>query len=302
MSNGRPLTFSFRTPPQWTWQRVAETWERLDAGTAVQELWLVDHLAARRPEDRRFDAWMALAALAARTRRVRLGLLVSPLTFRHPALFAYSTATVDRVSEGRLNIGLGAGGGLRADDAIVGTESWGPAERVARFAEYVALVDALLRGERDVAGTHYTTRGAVPVRPVQTPRPPFTIAANGPRALRIAARFADRWVSLGGQTDSPDTPPLSLGDAVERTRELGKTLDQMCTAEDRDPRTVSHAIASFGAHSHPYGSDDAFVEFVSAYRGAGIDHFALPLVGEDDPRHVFLEHLIAEVIPQMQAS
>src|SRR3954469_1993843 len=151
-----------------------------------------------RPRHPMFDGPTTLTLMAAETERIRVGTLVSSLYFRHPVTLARAAMTVDHQSGGRVEVALGVG------DPTAGAATAGvtlsPAERVAHFAEFVELVDLLLRQEvTTYDGVYYQCQEAemIPL-PVQRPRPPITIAAHGPKMLRIAARYADSWSSLGG--------------------------------------------------------------------------------------------------------
>jgi alkanesulfonate monooxygenase SsuD/methylene tetrahydromethanopterin reductase-like flavin-dependent oxidoreductase (luciferase family) len=182
-------------------------------------LWVADHMTGQYPGLISFEAWTLLGALAMSTSKARLGTLVTPITFRHPSLLAMSATTVDHASGGRLEIGLGIGG-APVDSNVVGVEDWRGPERVARLEEQVDILDRLLRGET-IQGHrgHYPTEGAVVEPPVQRPRPPLVLAADGPRLLDLAARRADAWNTLGGQPmRGSGREAVSLDEAVDATR------------------------------------------------------------------------------------
>src|SRR5215831_16061226 len=192
------VRFGLCTDQNLSWDKTLDRWllfERLGFDSA----WDCDHyVQPSRPDGPYFEGWTLLAALAARTRRIRLGVLVSSNTFRHPALLAKEAVTVDHVSDGRLEVGIGAGWYVPEHTAF-GLEFPPPAELVDRFREAVEIVDLLLRQEiTTYAGRHYRLTEA-PSRPlpVQRPRPPFTLGAHGPRMLRIVAKHADTWNSFG---------------------------------------------------------------------------------------------------------
>src|SRR5512142_3163501 len=142
-------------------------------------LWVADHMTGQYPGLVSFEAWSLLGALAMATSRSRIGTLVTPITFRHPALLAMAASTVDHASGGRLEIGLGIGG-APVDGTVVGADDWSGPERVARLEEQLDLLDRLLRGEAIEAHEgYYPSAGAVVERPLQAPRPPFVVAGEG---------------------------------------------------------------------------------------------------------------------------
>ena len=122
--------------------------ERVRRGEAMgfDSLWVADHMTGQYPNLVSYEAWSLLGALAMATSRARIGTLVTPITFRHPALLAMAATTVDHASGGRLEIGLGIGG-APVDGTVVGADDWPGPERLARLEEQLDLLDRLLRGE-----------------------------------------------------------------------------------------------------------------------------------------------------------
>ncbi len=185
--------------PQPGWPAMLEYAQTIEA-LGFDSLWVIDHIAMRMAPDRPvLEAWTALAAIAARTSRVRLGTLTTNALWRNPVMLAKEAVVVDQVSGGRLDVGLGSGN-PGASYAMAGIDPGTARTRLARFRELVAIVDGLLRGETvTFQGEYYHTDAAV-MRPgaVQQPRPPLLIGAHQPGALRIAAQYADTWNSFGG--------------------------------------------------------------------------------------------------------
>jgi alkanesulfonate monooxygenase SsuD/methylene tetrahydromethanopterin reductase-like flavin-dependent oxidoreductase (luciferase family) len=204
-------------------------WHRLEDG-GVDSIWSCDHFTnPHRPGQPWFEASTSLAGLAAETTRVRIGLLVGAIVSRSPVLFAKQAQTIDHMSGGRLEIGLGAGG-APTDQPMWGVEEWSANERVERFAEYVELVDRLAR-EDTVAfeGAWYRTTGAVTTPGfLQHPRPPFVLAAHGIGTLRTAARYADTWNTYG--------PTLAAA------RANNERLDAACLEIGRDPGEIRRSV------------------------------------------------------------
>jgi alkanesulfonate monooxygenase SsuD/methylene tetrahydromethanopterin reductase-like flavin-dependent oxidoreductase (luciferase family) len=172
--------------------------ERTVAAEAAgfDSVWLMDHLAAPAATDQdTFEGWTLAAALAARTTTIRIGHLVTCDPFRHPALLAKMAATLDVISGGRLELGIGWGS--VADELTAFGIGTGPAVvRAARLRESLEILDLMFAGERfDYDGEHFTLRGAIgrPV-PAQLPRPPVHIGGAGPKlTMPIVRDHADWW-------------------------------------------------------------------------------------------------------------
>ena len=234
----------------------------------IGTVWVGDHYAyPPSPTAPVLEAWTTLAALAAQTRRVRLGTAISNVATRHPAMLAKQAATVDCISGGRLDIGLGPGH-FESELAWLGIPSRSPAGRVDRFREAVEIIDRLLRQPPvSYQGSFYQLTGAplVPA-PVQAPRPPLTLAANGTRALQVAAAYADVWLTLGEAGAKHDQ-------ALAGVRVRNRQLDECCLAIGREPAAIERAYFVGWADEVPFVSRDAFQEFVGRYREAGIQRF-----------------------------
>ena len=224
------------------------------------------------------ECWSMLAAIAAVTERVRLGPLVAPTSVHHPALLANRAATIDRISDGRFVLGLGAGWQINEHHAY-GIELEPPGARVSRFAEAIEVVRGLLDDDRvNFEGDHYRfTDAACDPKPVQAPLP-ILVGTGSPRMLRITARFAQEWNTWG----SPETAIATLG-----------KLREACAAEGRDPATF-HTTAQalvfmttdeqtlefvtsgdLGGRSIA-GSNEQLVDQLGRYAEAGFDEFIVP--------------------------
>ncbi len=259
---------SFATGPYEELARRFREAERLGFASA----WLDDDVLTRYAD---FEPWTALAALARDTGRIRLGTMVTSVAFRHPSFLAAQAATLDHISGGRAELGLGAGGPPNPYGAF-GLDDWGPRERAERLEEQVTILDPLLRGEIvDFEGRHYRAQGArLPRLPVQRPRLPLVVAAHGDRGLQVAARHADGWNSFGGQPypgDEDWDQGASLAAAVANTRRLTERLDEFCRKAGRDPATLRRSVLAYRPVPNPLASLNAFDEYVGAYREIGID-------------------------------
>ena len=233
--------------------------------------WVNDDLMV--PDYSDFEPWTLLGALARDTSTIRLGTMVSAITFRHPSFLAAQALTLDHISGGRAALGIGSGGPPHPYAAFSQPE-WPPRERVARLEEHAVLLAGLLRGEAvNHDGVYYPVQGARLVEPVQRPRPPLVIAAHGPRALRVVARYADGWNTLGSQPFPAGIDPaqrLPLADVVAQTKQLNERLDALCAEIGRDPATIQRSVLALAPNPDPFSSLDAFDEFVGAYEAMGI--------------------------------
>ncbi len=284
---GRRLRFGLCTDQNLSWGKTLERWQLFER-LGFDSAWDCDHfIQPSRPDGPYLESWTLLAALAARTDRIRIGVLVSSNTFRHPALLAKQAVTVDHVSGGRLELGLGAGW-YEPEHRMYGLDFPEPRELVDRFEEAVQVVDSLLRNELvSFHGEHYRLTDA-PFRPgpVQRPRPPLTLGAHRPRMLGIVARYADAWNSHG---------------TVEEIRSRNAILDEACSRIGRQPSEIVRSLYYWVPRSadDPWSSTDAFLDVVGRYGEAGIEEFILDHP-RDDQLDV-LERVAADVIPRLRA-
>jgi len=243
-----------------------------------------------------FEAWTLLSALATQTSKIRIGPLVTPIAWRNPAFLAKQAIMVDHISHGRLELGLGAGVGWDPGYEMTGIPNWGPRERVARFREYVEIVDQLLRNEvTNYEGQYYKIKEAVmSPRPVQKPRPPITIAATRPKMLKLAARYADTLTNVGS------------AESLEEIRRRNGLVDEYCKEIDRDPRTIrrSYWFMNMDAEKEKgffayYESEDAFREMVRPFIDMGVTEVLLSYPYRDEQLPIF-EKIAREVIPELK--
>ncbi len=281
-----------------SWETMVERWRYIEQ-LGFDSVWLADEFVYfTQPTMPWFEAWTLLAALATQTTRIRIGTLVTAIPFRNPAFLARQALTVDHLSNGRLELGLGPGvsGGNDPSYSMAGIEDWAPPERVARFREAVEIVDQLLRNEVSTyQGRFYQVKDAVmQPRPVQKPRPPITIAASGPGTIKIAAGRADTWNSLW-------EPRWSRDEMLEVTRERSRLIDDYCTGVGRDPLTLRRSLLVFHSDVDTvYDSVDAFEDDVKLYREVGIDDFILMFPLREEHLPVF-ERIASHAIPKLRA-
>jgi alkanesulfonate monooxygenase SsuD/methylene tetrahydromethanopterin reductase-like flavin-dependent oxidoreductase (luciferase family) len=185
--------------PEYRWPDAEQKWRAAET-YGFDHAWTYDHIGWRSLVDGPwFDAVPTLTAAAMVTRSIRLGTLVASPNFRHPVPFARSLLALDDISHGRFTFGVGAGGLAGYDNHVLGGQPLEPRARVDRFTEFVEQLDSLLTAERtNIAGEYYTSVDARSAPGcVQRPRVPFVVAANGPRSMRLAARFGQAWVTSG---------------------------------------------------------------------------------------------------------
>jgi len=247
------------------WARVAE-----DAG--FDGLWTGDNM--RNPRDPAIpvhDGATVIAAWAATTTRIRVGLLIANVVIRHPTSLAKQAVTLDHISGGRFDFGIGSGV-WPTDHAMAGVPMWSPRERADRLAEFVGVVDRLLSGDvSDHAGPYYPySDAAMTPGPVQS-RLPLIIAANGPRGLALAADH--NWTTFPGAASEEDFHQ----ETINRIR----TLDELGGGAQR------RILLAYGAIS-PWTSVDGFKRLVDRYREIGINEIVL-YAPKDHERAVFDE-------------
>ncbi len=276
--------FGIQTIQTWTWPEMRDRWAWFER-QGWDSLWMPDHFVPSANNDQpMFEAWTLLAALATQTERARLGVLVSSNTFRHPALLAKQAITLDHVSNGRLELGIGAGWFV-GEHEMFGLEFPPTRELVERYAEAVDLLDRYLRNDRTTFnGEYYELQDAWNrPAPVQQPRMPFMLGAHGPKMIDIAAQYADTWNTRG-------TP--------EEVRARNETMDEACARHERDPKSVKRSLLYVVAQmkdEQPWDSVDAFVDYVGRFSEAGVQEFIFQPPPPD--RLDIVERVATEALP-----
>ena len=263
-------TFGLITAPQQIgYAELLRVWQEADAVEQIEHVWLFDHLLpiGGDPEGPIFEGWTLLAALAAQTSRLRLGLLVTSNRFRPPAMLAKIAATVDVVSGGRLDFGIGAGSRpslpiARREYDAHGLPYLDARGAVASLAEACTVIRRLWTETEpfDFDGAHHHLTGAqCNPKPVQRPGPPFVIGGRAKATLRVVAEHADVWNYPGDDVD----------DALAR-RNL---LDEYCRDIGREPAEVTGSLVL------PVDYDDPAVTRAAIGRAlqAGFGHVVLSI-------------------------
>lgn len=210
-----------------TWERWHRIVDRTEA-LGYESLWRSDHLTPLVREDTReaLEAWVSFSTLAARTSRIRFGPMVSPMTFRHPSVLAKMAASIDRLSDGRLEMGLGAGW-HEGEHQAFGLPFYTIPVRFEMLEEGLQVIRALWTQDNvSFEGKHYSLKNVTCYpKPLQSPRPPIVIGGNGERrTIPIAASYADEWNGTS-----------LLPSSYQAKREV---LKARCEELGRDPTTI----------------------------------------------------------------
>ena len=263
------------TPADVGYDDIRRVWLEADGIPEIEHAWLYDHLLPNvggrvgDPSGPVYEGWTLLTALAAQTRRLRFGLVVTNNRIRRPAVLAKMAATVDVISDGRLDFGIGVGG--LPDAALVAPEydaygipiaPW--SEAVASFVEACTLIRRMWTEEVfDFDGTYYQLKGArCSPKPVQRPHPPILIGGTGKATLRIVAEHADIWNAIG--------PPRNT---VAQLGERSAVLDQQCEEIGRDPASIVRSVQLPVSYEDPASTRETLGQVV----GAGFSHLVLNL-------------------------
>jgi alkanesulfonate monooxygenase SsuD/methylene tetrahydromethanopterin reductase-like flavin-dependent oxidoreductase (luciferase family) len=295
-----PLTFGVVSVQNAPWEALLKRWKFIEHA-GFDSLWVADHFTVPYPAHAEmpfFEAWTTLAAIAAHTSRIRIGTLVSAITWRNPAWLARQALTVDHLSKGRLELGLGTGSSADIGVKMTGLDAWSRKERFERFCEYLEIVDSLLRHPTTTYQGQYYQIDNAPMqpRPVQQPRPPITIGAYGPRMLQITARYADMWNCIGGVTD----------DAIAELKRRNRQIDAHCAKIGRDSHHIRRSyvicdpaeLRNVGPISL-YESEEEFQNAVEKCINAGMTTLILGYPFVDDQIPMF-EKIATKIIPEIR--
>jgi alkanesulfonate monooxygenase SsuD/methylene tetrahydromethanopterin reductase-like flavin-dependent oxidoreductase (luciferase family) len=278
------MRFGVLILPDAAWPETRRRWvtaERL----GFDHAWTYDHLTWRSLRDNPwFGAVPTLAAAAAVTSRIRLGTMVTSPNFRDPVPLAKDLMTLDGISDGRITAGIGAGSD-GFDATATRVRAWTPRERTERFEEFVMLLDRLLTEPAvSYRGRYYIANEARSIPGCrQQPRLPFAIAATGRRSFALAARHGAAWIA----SDSRGAGPELIG-----------RLEEVCSAEGRDPTTIDRIVV-VGHRERPLASVEAFRDVAGRYVESGFTDLVIhwprrtePFAGDE----ATLERIAADVL------
>jgi alkanesulfonate monooxygenase SsuD/methylene tetrahydromethanopterin reductase-like flavin-dependent oxidoreductase (luciferase family) len=265
----RPRFGIATAPMQVGYVDILRVWREADEIPEIEHAWLFDHLMpiGGDPDGPILEGWTLLAAMAAQTRRLRLGLLVTSNRFRPPAMLAKIATTVDIVSGGRLDFGIGAGSRpshplARREYAAHGLPYDDFAHSVGSLAEACTVIRRLWTSDQpfDFDGSYVHLTGAFGnPKPIQRPYPPIMIGGRSAALLRVVAEHADLWNIPGGDID----------DVISRSA----LLDRYCAEIGRDPASITRSIHLSVSYEAPDRTRDAIGQAIDA----GFGHVVLGL-------------------------
>ncbi len=276
------VEFAIKTAPHHAeWADMLEVWRAADEMEAFVEAWNFDHFypLSDPREGPCLEAWTTLTALTQATKRIRVGCMVNGMHYRHPAVTANMAASLDIISGGRFNLGLGAGW-YELESNAYGIALGTMKQRMDRFDEGVEVVKSLLSNETTTfRGEHYElTEARCEPKPLQRPTPPIVIGGKGEkRTLRTVARHADYWDAM-------------FPGSVAEWQRLDGVLAEHCAAAGRDPGEIRRST-----HFRWPATLDAgeLVESALEYGDAGLDVAIVGMGQPYDPRR--LEPLAAAI-------
>ena len=284
-----PLRFGLKNSGQdTTIEALRDVWRIADEA-GFDHVWVFDHLASIGtvgPDRPVYEGWALQAAIAQATSRVRIGCMVTGNTYRNPALLAKLAVTVDHLSGGRLEFGIGAAW-AEIEHQMYGIE--GLDHRVGRLRESLEVITSLWTKDRTTLdGRYYHFNDAIGnPKPVQKPRPPIWIGAGGPQMMEVVVRFADVWNCAGASTP-------------QEAAEKGKMLEAACEQAGRDPasirRSVQHGSVQDGWDGRNRGR---LLDIVGQYFERGFTEQVIYLPGPD---HVRVAEGVAEALPELRSA
>lgn len=275
------MRFGIKTAPQHTtWADMLAVWKAADDIELFESAWTFDHFYPIFSDSSGpcMEAWVTTTALAQATKRIRVGVMVTGNVYRHPAVLANMAASLDHVSNGRLEFGFGAGWNQQECDAY-GIALPALKERFDRFDEALEVIHKLLTEENaDFDGRYYKlTAARCEPKPVQRPRPPFVIGGLGEkRTLRAVAKWGDHWNFPGGGVEVFTSKHEVL---AKHCADIGRDVSEITTSTHLrlgDPSDVS-AVADEAAALGEAGLDLGIVYLPPPHTPAVLEPLAKAL-------------------------
>jgi F420-dependent oxidoreductase-like protein len=256
------MLVSVKLAPTFSYPVLEEFWRAADGLGAFHAIWDYDHFYGLvDPAQPTLEGWTLLAGMAVLTRNTRVGCLVSAVTYRNPAMLAKMAVTVDHMSAGRLEFGIGAGW-HENEHRGYGLEFPSPRARVEMLDEALTITRRLWTEDSVSFQGHYYTLDAAfcNPKPQQRPHPPIVIGGVKPKMLRVIARHADEW-------NAPGTGP-------EEWSRVSANLDEACAELGRNPRQIRRSVQLF-LHPHQPEQVDQELATLPEYQQAGCEHVVL---------------------------
>jgi alkanesulfonate monooxygenase SsuD/methylene tetrahydromethanopterin reductase-like flavin-dependent oxidoreductase (luciferase family) len=282
------MRFGITILPEFRWSKAAPKWRRAEE-FGFDHAWTYDHLTWGGLQDSPWYGTMpTLTAAAMVTSTIKLGTFVTSPNFRHPLTLTRDILALDDISDGRFLCGIGAGGGI--DTTILGGDDLSPRQKVDRLTEFVELLDKLLTTDGvDYKGEYFETRnGRTLPGCIQQPRVPFVMAANGPRSLRLAAKYGAGWVTTGKK--GVDDWYAGVAELSRRLDDVlaGKSLDRYLSLDDG-----GYALSSAAAFEDAVGraAELGFTDVITHWPRAE---------GVYGGSEAVLEEVAADVIPRLR--
>lgn len=282
--------FGVQTPPQHvSYKDLLQLWQEADE-LGFDTAFVFDHFIPiySDPNGPCLEGWTLLSALAAQTKRVKVGVLVTGNTYRHPAVLAKMAATVDHVSNGRLILGIGAAW-FELEHTAYGIPFYTPGERARRLGEAVEVMKLLFTQPKSTfAGKYYQLKDALcEPKPVQKPHPPLLIGGVGPKRIQpLVARHANIW-------------HFSVRDGnLQEAKRMCENFDKICQKVGRDPAQVERSISL--RPPELAGATEEVRGRIQALADAGIRHFILSLTQPFDRE--ILRRFAKDVMPAFRAA
>jgi alkanesulfonate monooxygenase SsuD/methylene tetrahydromethanopterin reductase-like flavin-dependent oxidoreductase (luciferase family) len=276
-----PLRFGLGTGNRKPFPELVRNWQMIE-NMGFDTAWVVDHFMSGNDEDIPYmEAWTLITALGMMTNRLRFGILVSCNTFRNPGLLAKQAVTTDHASNGRVELGIGAGWMEREHEAY-GIDLMPVGERVSMFEESLQVIRSLMTRRRtDFDGTYYRFIDApFEPKPVQERGIPIVVGAFGRRTISIAGRHADNWNTRA----EPDEAATQIGWMRAAAEKAG-----------RDPNDIRCSVFTW---EHPFTSEKRFRDVVMTYREIGFTDFQFPMPPRED--WAMMEQCARNVMPELR--
>ncbi|MBA7524874.1 F420-dependent glucose-6-phosphate dehydrogenase [subsurface metagenome] len=292
------IRFGVLTVQNLPWQEEVERWKFIEK-LGFDSVWLADHFTD--PVNHTghwFESWTLLASLAVVTERIRIGTLVSSMPLRRPAVLARQALTVDHISNGRLELGLGTGASRDPVHNMLGIEDWVGSERAERFKDQIEVIDRLLRHAVSSYNGKFYKLNEATMNPetIQKPRPPLVIAAMGKSMMKIAAKYADTWNSFG--SEDWRTPAEKI---LENTGKRVELMEKYCDEIGRNPETLRRSLLFYSRHGRTIlDSEENFRNAINQYKEIGINEFIIYFPFFDSKQIENIKLIAKDVIPDLR--